>query len=235
MNPLLPLHVSDLNYVVEHKPLLQSVDLHISSDGICMIMGHNGAGKSLLLRLLHGLITPTDGAITWASADASQITTRQQQAMVFQKPLMLKRSVADNVRYVLKLRGKSPEELQRVLQSSGLQNKSSQSAESLSGGEKQRLAIARALATSPAVLFLDEPTANLDPQATQLIEAQIMNARQQNIKIIMVTHDVAQARRLSNEIVFMHAGRVIEYTETEIFFQNPQTTIAEEYLTAYII
>lgn len=233
MNPLLPLQVSGLTYAVEHKPLLQSVDLHISSDGICMIIGHNGAGKSLLLRLLHGLLTPTDGTISWAGTDASLTNTRQQQAMVFQKPLMLKRSVADNIRYVLKLRDKPPDELQRVLQSSGLQNKSNQSAGSLSGGEQQRLAIARALATRPSVLFLDEPTANLDPQATQQIEAQIINAKQQNIKIIMVTHDIAQARRLSNEIVFMHTGQLIEYTETEQFFQNPQTNIADEYLSAY--
>ena len=197
-------------------------------------MGHNGAGKSLLLRCMHGLLKPTDGSVSWSGKKAANIECRKNQAMVFQKPLMLNRSVAANINYVLKLRGKSAHLCQEYLESAGLGDKAKQAARSLSGGEQQRLAIARALATEPDVLFLDEPTANLDPNATLKIESQIAKAADEDIKVIMVTHDIAQARRLADEIIFLHKGSLTEHTSADVFFNLPHSVEAQDYLTSYL-
>ena len=146
---------------------------------------------------------------------------------------MLNRSVAANINYVLKLRGKSQHLCTKYLEDANLADKGKQAARTLSGGEQQRLAIARALATCPEVLFLDEPTANLDPEASRQIESQILSAKNQSIKIIMVTHDIAQARRLADEVIFLHAGHMTEHTQAELFFNQPSSTEAADFLAAY--
>lgn len=233
MNKLLPLVVTDVSLSVDHQPLLHNLDFTIDTCDISVVLGHNGAGKSLLLRLLHGLMAPSDGNIAWAGKDSMQIATRQQQAMVFQKPVLFKRSVAANMNYVLKLRGKPPSLAQELLHGADLQDKQSQPAQSLSGGEQQRLAIARALALEPHVLLLDEPSANLDPTATQKIEAQINHAREHGIKIILVTHDIAQAKRLADEILFLQQGSLAEQTPAALFFSQPHSEAAQQYLSAY--
>ena len=233
MRSLLPLKIQNLSYTIKSETLLNNIEAQVSHPGVSMIMGHNGAGKSLLLKCLHGLLTPSDGKATWADNDASQISTRQQQAMVFQKPLMLNRSVAGNINYVLKRRGKSKNLCDGYLTTANLKDKRNQTARTLSGGEQQRLAIARALATDPCVLLLDEPTANLDPEATRQIESQIIDANRQSIKVVMVTHDIAQARRLADEILFLHAGRLAEHTTAAHFFNQPQSKQAADFLAAY--
>ena len=231
---MLPLIARQLGLTKNNTRLLHDINLQISQAGISIIMGHNGAGKSLLLRSMHGLIVPTNGSVTWDGDDAVHIDSRKKQAMVFQKPLMLNRSVEANINYVLKLRGKPAHLCQEFLESAGLNGKNKQSAKSLSGGEQQRLAIARALATEPATLFLDEPTANLDPNATLKIESQITTASRQGIKIIMVTHDIAQARRLADEIIFLHKGSLTEHTSAGVFFTQPHSVEAQDYLTSYL-
>ncbi len=234
MNRLLPLNISQLHLQIDQRQLLNCINLRIVSNGICLIMGHNGAGKSLLLRCMHGLLKPNSGTVSWNHSGADIIETRQQQAMVFQKPLMLNRSVAGNIHYVLKLRNLPLSLCEHYLKSANLESKGEQAARSLSGGEQQRLAIARAIATEPAVLFLDEPTANLDPQATRQIESQVLNAMHQSIKVIMVTHDIAQAKRLADEIVFMQTGSVTEHTDAKQFFTQPHSDAARDYLSAYL-
>lgn len=231
---MLPLEISQLDFVVNNKRLLHNVELKLSDTGVSIIMGHNGAGKSILLRCMHGLLEPDKGTILWAGNKASDLATRKKQSMVFQKPLMLNRSVAANIDYVLQLRGKPRHHSLQFLQSAGLEDKSTQPARSLSGGEQQRLAIARALACEPEVIFLDEPTASLDPDATLKIESQITNASDQSIKIVMVTHDIAQARRLAGDIVFVSKGTVKEHSSAELFFKQPQSIEARDYLSAYI-
>jgi len=233
MNRLLPLVASEVSLSIDNRMLLHNLNFKIDACDISVVLGHNGAGKSLLLRLLHGLIAPSNGNIAWAGRDSMQIATRQQQAMVFQKPVLFKRSVAANMNYVLNLRGKPPLLAQELLRGADLQDKQSQPAQSLSGGEQQRLAIARALALEPHVLLLDEPSANLDPTATQKIEAQINHARQQGIKIIMVTHDIAQAKRLADEILFLQQGILAEQTPAAQFFNQPRSEAAQQYLSAY--
>jgi len=237
MSNLLPLTIKNLSYTRDQRTLLNIAEAQITQPGISVIMGHNGAGKSLLLKCLHGLNTPdsthNNAEITWAAKDASLSNTRRQQAMVLQKPLMLNRSVADNINFVLKLRRKSTNLCTQYLEDANLADKRKQSARTLSGGEQQRLAIARALATNPEVLLLDEPTANLDPEASLQIESQILSAKSQSIKIIMVTHDIAQARRLADEVLFLHSGRLTEHTSAEVFFNQPISTEAADFLAAY--
>ena len=228
------LKISQLGLTVKAKHLLHDIDLQLTHNGISVIMGHNGAGKSLLLRCMHGLLTPSEGSILWDNLNATSNESRKNQAMVFQKPLMFNRSVGANINYVLKLRNKPRSLIKQYLESASLEDKENQSARSLSGGEQQRLAIARALACEPDVLFLDEPTANLDPSATRKIEAQILLASEQSIKVIMVTHDIAQARRLADDVLFLHNGTITEHTTASTFFETPESVEAKEYLAAYI-
>lgn len=231
---MLPLVTKQLGLSVDNKQLLHNIWLELTDNHVTVIMGHNGAGKSILLRCMHGLIEPTEGTIHWAGCKASSIETRKKQAMVFQKPLMLNRSTSANIEYVLKLRDKSESLTQKYLQSAGLEHKADQPARSLSGGEQQRLAIARALACEPGVLFLDEPTANLDPGATLKVESQVISASQQTIKIVLVTHDIAQARRLADNVVFMSDGTVTEHSSAKTFFSQPASAEATSFMSAYI-
>ncbi|MGI9463152.1 MAG: ABC transporter ATP-binding protein, partial [Aestuariivirgaceae bacterium] len=196
----MPLAVAGLRFSAGGATLINGLDLVLTSHGVTVVMGPNGAGKSLLVRLLHGLIEPQSGSITW-NGQACGPATRLRQAMVFQKPVLLRRSVAANVDFVLKLKaGSDRERLNRLLVQAGLLDKAGQPARALSGGEQQRLALARALASDPEVLFLDEPTASLDPSSTQVIEIAIAEASASGMKIILVTHDAGQARRLANEV-----------------------------------
>ncbi len=232
---LLPLAVRGLAFSAGGKRLIDNIDLSVSNSGITAVMGPNGAGKSLLVRLLHGLITPDAGEVLWNGIPASQ-ETRARQAMVFQKPVLLRRSVAANLDFVLKLKGRTQPGLRdELLEKAGLASLSGQPARALSGGEQQRLAMARALACSLEVLFLDEPTASLDPASVQLIEGKISEARRTGVKVLLVTHDIGQARRLAHDVVFVHRGRVAEHTPASAFFSRPDSAPARDYLAGKIV
>lgn len=232
---LLPMRARGLTLEVAGKRLIDNVDLELSGGAITMIMGPNGAGKSLLLRLLHGMITPTSGSITWAGAPLSE-SMRRRQAMVFQRPVLLRRSVAANIDFVLGLRDPvDKSKRDRILDHVGLLAQAKQPARLLSGGEQQRLALARALALEPDVLFLDEPTASLDPASTLRIEQIVQEAQQRGTKIVFVTHDFGQAKRLAGDIVFMHRGRAIEYAPAQQFFERPGTEQGADFLAGRIV
>ena len=225
----------NLVYRAGEKCLIDGVDLKIPAKTLSVVMGPNGAGKSLLLRLLHGLITPASGQILWDGRPLDD-TLRRQQAMVFQRPVLLRRSVEANIRFVLKLRGRAePARIEEILTEVGLADRAGQPARLLSGGEQQRLTLARALATQPRVLFLDEPTASLDPAATAAIEAIVQRAQGRGTKIVFVTHDVGQARRLADDVVFLNAGRVIEHSPALSFFDNPVSQAARDYLDGRLV
>lgn len=231
----LPLKVRSVNLKINSTVLLKDINLNITDHKITMLMGHNGAGKSLLIRALHGIITPQSGTIEWNTLPAADAATREQQSMVFQKPVLLRRSVAANIDYVLALRNlTSKPRRNELLAMADLLDKSGQAARSLSGGEQQRLAIVRALATNPKVLLLDEPTASLDPNATLQIENLIRASSEQLIKIIMVTHDVAQAKRLANDVVFLSDGEIAEHSGASTFFNNPTSTAGHSYMSGYL-
>jgi tungstate transport system ATP-binding protein len=232
VNALMPLRARGLRLAMEGREVLRGLDLTLSGAGTTVIMGANGAGKSVLLRVLHGLTQPDEGQVLWGDLPAAQ--ARRDQAMVFQSPVLLRRSALANLRFALKARGRSktlaPELLARV----GLADQAHQPARKLSGGQQQRLAIARALAMDPKVLFLDEPTASLDPASTHLIEEILRQIRAEGVRIVLVTHDAGQARRLADDVVFLNAGRVCEHSPAEMFFPWPQSSVARDYLDGRI-
>jgi len=230
---IFPLQVRDLVLRFGKSTVLDEVTLDLGPRGCTVVMGPNGAGKSLFLRLLHGLMQPSSGQIAWGRQTPSDVTARQ--ALVFQKPVLLRRSVAANIDFVLKARGKDGARRNALLDHVGLAHKALQPARLLSGGEAQRLALARALATEPEVLFLDEPTASLDPASVLAIERIVSEARTRGTRIIFVTHDTGQARRMADDVVFLHQGRVAEHSLAADFFPEPKSEAARDYLNGRIV
>ena len=237
-NPTLPLTATGLTYSAGGRTLVDVGQLDIRTGAPTIIMGPNGAGKSLLLRLLHGLIEPACGDIVWAGRRAGE-AERSRQAMVFQRPVLLRRSVAANIDYSLKVhgiaRGTRAGRVAAWMEKAGLEALARQPARTLSGGEQQRLALARALCTEPDVLFLDEPTASLDPVSTHAIETLIRDACARGAKIIMVTHDLGQAKRLAGEIIFMHRGGIVEQSPAKKFFSSPASGQASAFLAGGLV
>ncbi|WP_299654521.1 ATP-binding cassette domain-containing protein [uncultured Jannaschia sp.] len=230
---ILPLAVRDLVLRFREATVLDRISFDLGGTGCTMVMGPNGSGKSLLLKLLHGLMQPSEGQIDWTGHSATDVTARQ--ALVFQKPVLLRRSVAANIDFVLKARGKDPGRCDALLDHVGLGHKALQPARLLSGGEAQRLALARALATDPEVLFLDEPTASLDPASVLAIESIVGDARDRGVRIIFVTHDMGQARRMANDVLFLQRGRIAEHTRAADFFPEPRSQAARDYLNGRIV
>ena len=234
-NSLLPLVCENLTYKADGRNLVDNVCLSIDSPGITVVMGFNGAGKSLLLRLLHGLIEPTSGRVQWAGNPLNDKIMRRQ-AMVFQKPVLLRRSVAENIDFALATRGiRSKSRRDIILHEAGLDGIARRPARLLSGGEQQRLALARALATEPEILFLDEPSASLDPGSVNAIENNVLEAADRGMKIMFVTHEVRQAQRLADDIVFLHAGKMAEHADANEFFANPVSKEATAYLEGRLL
>lgn len=233
--PVLPLSLEGVGLALGGKPLLSDINLRIGAGRRLIVMGANGAGKSLFLRLCHGLIDPTTGHRRWASGEARP----RAQAMVFQRPVLLRRSVAENIDYPLALRGlpraARRETVARTLDRFGLAPMAQRAARLLSGGEQQRLALARAWAMAPQVLFLDEPTAALDPSATRIIETMIEGFSADGITIVMATHDLGQARRLAQDVAFLHRGRLIEHRSAAGFFTGPEAPEARAFLAGDLI
>ena len=238
MPSLLPLEVRGLRYEVRETALVDGIDLSLEQPGITAIMGPNGAGKSLLLRLLHGLLVPSAGDIRWNGAPLDE-SVRRRQALVFQRPVLLRRSVLANVEFVLRLRAGASAlhapDARELLEQAGLGDRAGQPARRLSGGEQQRLAMVRALALDPDVLFMDEPTASLDPASVAAIEAIVVEAHRAGTKIVLVTHDLGQACRLADDVVFLHRGRVMEHTLAAQFFVRPRSQPARDYLAGRLV
>ena len=236
MTELFPLTVSGATHRRRSKVLVGPVDLTLDGNGICVVLGPNGAGKTSLLRLLHGTARLNSGSITWA-CDLKE--ARHHQSFGFQRPVMLRRSVEDNIAYPLQMHGaekaKSRQEARIWAERVGLEEMLERQASVLSGGEQQKLAIARALITKPAVLFLDEPTASLDGRATREIEEILLQARAAGTRLILSTHDMGQARRLADWVVFLLHGKVHEQGEGPGFFDNPKTPEAGAFLNGDIL
>lgn len=229
---LFPLKVRQLVYSVGKQRLIDGIDLTIEPGSRTIIMGPNGAGKSLLLRLLHGLLTPTEGEICWGETPWID-QARQRQALVFQRPVLLRRSVGANLRFVLKLRrytrAEREERLRHILELASLSHLVDRPARVLSQGEQQRVALARALVLEPEMLLLDEPTVSLDRVSAEAIEELILATHRRGTKIILVTHDMGQARRLADEVIILEQGRVVEHSSALQFFQQPNAATAHIY------
>jgi tungstate transport system ATP-binding protein len=201
-----------------------------------MLIGPNGSGKTTLLRVAMGLVAPSKGRVTWGGrSDVAPL----RRAIVFQRPVMLRRSAVANVAYALAAAGVSRAErgarADELLKLVGLSTLADRPARRLSGGEQQRLALARALAKDPDIIFLDEPTASLDPAATKAMEDIIRNVATRGIKVVMSTHDLGEARRLGGEIVLLHRGRIVEAADTQTLFDNPRTTEARRFVAGELL
>ena len=223
---MLPLRLERVSYAVTGRGLLDSIDTQFEAGMRTVILGPNGAGKSLLLRICHGLLTPSSGQVRWAA--------QGRQSMMFQRPVLLRRSALRNITYALSLAGVPRAEretrAQAALERVGMGGMAARAARVLSSGEQQRLALARAWALAPQVLFLDEPTANLDPGATRQIEAVINEFHAAGTKIIMTTHNLGQARRMGDDILFINHGRLAERAPMRQFFEAPISVDARDFI-----
>ncbi len=214
---ILPIELQQVVFAPRDQVLLGPINLTLGAHARTVIMGANGSGKSLLLRLCHGLIAPTSGVIRCGeqAGDPQTACIRKRQAMVFQRPVMMRRSVRGNVLYALRLRGvrgsRAEQLTQQALALVGLEALAKRSARVLSGGEQQRLALARAWVIRPEVLFLDEPTASLDPDATTAVEAAVQRFAEQGTRIIMTTHSTSQARRIADMGIWLDQGQVTQH------------------------
>lgn len=214
--------------------VLDRVDLDIRAGAPTLLMGPNGAGKTSLLRLLLGLSPPDEGELRIAQpADGSLL----RRAIVFQKPVMLKRTAAANIAFALRTAGRtaSPDRVATLLDRVGLGRLGARPARRLSGGEQQRLALARALASEPDLLCLDEPTASLDPAQSKLVEDIIKAIIASGVKVVMATHDLGQARRIGGDAVLLVGGRVVEQAPTSQFFSTPATDMARRFIAGDLV
>ena len=227
------LRARGLSFDAGAKRLIDRVDADFRPHRRTVIMGANGTGKSLLLRLLHGLIRPTAGEVLWQGRPLDR-EGRSGQAMVFQRPVMLRRSALANLRFALAVRGVGGAERAAreadAIERARLADLANRPARVLSGGEQQRLAVARALACAPRVLFLDEPTASLDPASTHAIEQQIREAHESGVTVVLVTHDIGQARRLGDDLIFLHAGRIVEAGPVPEVLDAPRSDAARAWI-----
>ena len=233
---MFPLSISSLEINVKSKKLLGPINLLINQKGITIVIGANGSGKTTLLEALHGLRKLSKGKIEWSMPNNQ---AAQQQSFVFQSPIMLRRSVLENLVYPLRVRRISKtiaiEEAKQWAQKIGLENKINQQAPLLSGGEMQAVAVARALITKPKMLFLDEPTASLDGLAKKTIEEILLIAAKSGTKIIMSTHDLGQAKRLANDIIYLHKGILESHGSKDDFLNSPPSDAARQFLAGDIV
>jgi tungstate transport system ATP-binding protein len=232
----LPIEFSKVNVGASGSPILRQISLLIEAGAPTVLIGPNGSGKTTFLRAAMGLIAPSSGQVTWGGAAQSAPLAR---AIVFQRPVMLRRTALGNLHYALESAGVPRSERQsranELLSLVDLEGVGDRPARRLSGGEQQRLALARALARKPRVLFLDEPTASLDPAATKAIEELIRSVSASGVKVVMATHDLGEARRLAGDIVLLHRGTVVETAAADLFFRSPATTEARTFLAGELL
>lgn len=235
--PIMPMRLEGLGFSAGGKTRLDDITLQVEKGERLIVLGPNGAGKSLLLRLCHGLLTPDRGRVIWG--DHAPQTRPAAQAMVFQHPVLLRRSVWANLDYALSLqkvaRAARGDLIDTALRRFGLSAQTKQGARLLSGGEQQRLALARVWLCRPEILFLDEPTAALDPSATRQIEEIISAFNDEGMTIVMTTHHLGQARRLAQRVAFLDRGRLREITPAPQFFASAQTAQARAFLAGDLL
>lgn len=233
---LMTVKLADVQVKRRGKTILGPINLELGATGFTVVLGPNGAGKTTLLRVLHGIERVSQGGVQWSVPDK---TAQHAQAYVFQSPIMLRRSVGQNLAYPLKLIGLDKSEITKRVddwgQRIGLGDMMNHPATRLSGGERQKLALARALIRDPKVLFLDEPCANLDGRSTREIEAILQETWRAGTRIIMTTHNLGQARRLATDVVFMVNGQLYEKASAQAFFTAATTAQARSFLEGDIV
>ncbi len=232
----LPIRLEHVSVISRDVTMLDRITLEIESGAPTVLIGPNGSGKTTLLRIAMGLEVPTQGRVTWAGAEKSRPI---KHAFVFQRPAMLRRTVIGNLRYALRAakvpKGQHDGRVDELVALTGLDGLSKRPARRLSAGEQQRLALARALAYAPAILFLDEPASSLDPASTKVIEDIIRAVAASGTKVVVSTHDLGQARRIAGEIVLLNRGRLIERANAAQFFNSPKTGEAKAFIAGELL
>lgn len=234
--PILPLELHGAIVSRRGKRIVGPINHKIEPTGFSIVIGPNGSGKTTFLRMMHGLERLSGGHKNW---NINEQDARAHQAYVFQSPVMMRRSVLDNVAYPLIVHGLSKKEARLKarawIERFGLSDAAERQANRLSGGECQKIALARALIRAPQILFLDEPCANLDGRATREIEQILMETYKSGTRIIMATHDMGQARRLARDIFFIYRGVIHEHSDADVFFQRPDTPEARTFIQGGIV
>jgi tungstate transport system ATP-binding protein len=233
---ILPLQLTNVSLKKSGTDIVGPIDLRLSGEGCTIIIGPNGSGKTSLLRLMHGLEKASQGKVKWNVPKPEAYRT---QCFVFQSPVLLRRSVRENIAYPRLLRGEPRKavltEADKWIEKVGLTFAASKDAQVLSGGERQKLALARAMITTPEILFLDEPTTNLDGASTLEIENLIKQAQAEGTRIVMATHDFGQARRLGTEVLFLYRGQIHEQGAAGDFFPDPVTEKARAFIKGEVV
>ena len=233
---MFPLITENLVVKFEGKHILGPIDLKIDKGDIAVLLGPNGSGKTSLLKALHGILKPKEGTVRWSCLKTESI---RKQMFVFQTPIMLRRSVFENLTYPLLLRKISKEQANyqaaRWLDRIDLRTSMQVPATRLSGGEKQKLALARALITEPEMLFLDEPCASLDGKTTFEIEGLLQSCVADGTTIMMSTHDLGQAKRLAKNIYFLNKGTLESVQPAKTFFVKPLSQNASKFIAGDIV
>jgi tungstate transport system ATP-binding protein len=232
----LPLMLEEVSILAREVTILDKITLILRAGAPTILVGPNGSGKTTLIRAAMGLIRPTRGRVTWSGRSD---VPPERRAIVFQRPVMLRRSGAGNLHYALAAAGVPRRErnarAEELLDLVGLKGRGERPARRMSGGEQQRLALARALAKDPDILFLDEPTASLDPAAIKALEDLIHDIAARGIKVVMSTHNLGEARRLAGEIVLLHRGRIAETSDAQEFFTQPKTEDARRFIAGDLL
>jgi len=232
----LPLMLEEVSILAREVTILDKITLKVSAGAPTILVGPNGSGKTTLIRAAMGLIQPSRGRVTWGGRSD---VPPERRAIVFQRPVMLRRSAAGNLIYALAAAGVPRRERKaradELLDLVGLKGRGERPARRMSGGEQQRLALARALARDPDILFLDEPTASLDPAAIKALEDIIHDIAARGIKVVMSTHNLGEARRLAGEIVLLHRGRIVEMSDAQTFFTQPKTDEACRFVAGELL
>ena len=226
---IFPLNIKNLNYISKDKKILKDINLITSEKKITIIAGNNGSGKSTLLKILHGIIHHTSGTINWGEIPVHEV--RKEQSMVFQNPILLNRTTFENIMYVAKRKNiETNESVDKIIKQLNLESIINIESKYLSGGEKQKVAIAMSIISNPKIIFLDEPTSQLDPVYKNEIENIITNLSEKNTKIFMTSHDIAQIDRIGKEIIFLDDGEIIFHDKVKDFINEKGNSIIRNYV-----
>ena len=226
---ILPLVINNLNFKIDDNKILKNINLNSNEKNITIIAGNNGSGKSTLLKILHGLIETPINTIQWGEFSISEI--KQSQSMVFQSPILLNRTTYENLLYVIKNKKiKDKYYIDKIIEKLNLKSIENVNTKYISGGERQKVAIAMSIIGEPKIIFLDEPTSQLDPSYKNEIESIINDLSENETKIFMTSHDISQIKRIGKEIIFLDKGEVIYKNTVEKFFKDKQSELIKNYI-----
>ena len=226
---IFPLKINNLNYSVNENTILKDIHLTCEKNNLTIIAGNNGSGKSTLLKILHGLIKVPINTVRWGDYSTSNI--KINQSMVFQTPILLNRTTYDNLAYVTKKKNITEKfYVEKIIEKLNIKIISNINAKYLSGGERQKVAIAMSIIGSPKVIFMDEPTSQLDPAYKNEIENIIVDLSSNGVKIFLTSHDISQIRRIGKEIIFLDKGKLIYQDCIERFFKDKHCDLVNNYI-----